>query len=115
MGPPSIPVGFAAAGQAGTGEPPGLSETQLSRVQSPAGSRSGSRAQRGHTRPSPQKLQLALAPLHSLASLASEHGLPDPGSLLVHSFRQLDRVDSLSEQISFLEEQLGSCSCRKEL
>ncbi|XP_062041327.1 epidermal growth factor-like protein 7 isoform X4 [Lepus europaeus] len=62
-----------------------------------------------------QKLQLALAPLHSLASLASEHGLPDPGSLLVHSLRQLDRVDSLSEQISFLEEQLGSCSCRKEL
>ncbi|XP_051697023.1 epidermal growth factor-like protein 7 isoform X4 [Oryctolagus cuniculus] len=62
-----------------------------------------------------QRLQLALAPLHSLAALASEHGLPDPGSLLVHSFRQLDRVDSLSEQISFLEEQLGSCSCRKEL
>lgn len=65
--------------------------------------------------PSLQRLQLALAPLHSLAALASEHGLPDPGSLLVHSFRQLDRVDSLSEQISFLEEQLGSCSCRKEL
>ncbi|XP_016008571.1 epidermal growth factor-like protein 7 isoform X6 [Rousettus aegyptiacus] len=62
-----------------------------------------------------QKLQLVLAPLHSLASRALERGLPDPGSLLVHSFQQLDRIDSLSEQISFLEEQLGSCSCKKEL
>ncbi|ELV13158.1 Epidermal growth factor-like protein 7, partial [Tupaia chinensis] len=58
-----------------------------------------------------QQLQLALAPLHSLALRASEHGLPDPGSLLAHSFQQLDRIDSLSEQISFLEEQLGSCEC----
>ncbi|XP_040081479.1 epidermal growth factor-like protein 7 isoform X3 [Oryx dammah] len=61
-----------------------------------------------------QKLQLVLAPLHSLASRALEHGLPDPGSLLAHSLQQLDRIDSLSEQISFLEEQLGSCSCKKE-
>lgn len=62
-----------------------------------------------------QKLQLVLAPLHNLASQAREHGLPDPGSLLAHSFRQLERIDSLSEQVSFLEEQLGSCSCKKEL
>uniref|UniRef100_A0A8C6QYI8 Epidermal growth factor-like protein 7 n=2 Tax=Nannospalax galili TaxID=1026970 RepID=A0A8C6QYI8_NANGA len=62
-----------------------------------------------------QKLQLVLAPLHSLASQASEHGLQDPSSLLAHSFQQLDRIDSLSEQVSFLEEQLGSCSCKKEL
>uniref|UniRef100_A0A8C9HRE5 EGF like domain multiple 7 n=1 Tax=Piliocolobus tephrosceles TaxID=591936 RepID=A0A8C9HRE5_9PRIM len=61
-----------------------------------------------------EKLQLVLAPLHSLASQALEHGLPDPGSLLVHSFQQLGRIDSLSEQISFLEEQLGSCSCKKD-
>ena len=61
--------------------------------------------------PTPQKLQLVLAPLHSLASRALEHGLPDPGSLLAHSLQQLDRIDSLSEQISFLEEQLGSCEC----
>lgn len=60
---------------------------------------------------SPQKLQLVLAPLHSLASLALEQGLPDPSSLLAHSLRQLDRIDSLSEQVSFLEEQLGSCEC----
>ncbi|KAF3820911.1 hypothetical protein GH733_011064 [Mirounga leonina] len=63
----------------------------------------------------PQKLQLVLAPLHSLASRALEHGLPDPSSLLAHSLQQLDRIDSLSEQISLLEEQLGSCSCEKEL
>ncbi|XP_066222818.1 epidermal growth factor-like protein 7 [Saccopteryx leptura] len=62
-----------------------------------------------------QKLQRALAPLHSLASRALELGLPDPASLLAHSFRQLDRIDSLSDQISFLEEQLGSCSCKKDL
>lgn len=62
-----------------------------------------------------QKLQLVLAPLHSLASRASEHGPQDPGSLLVRSLQQLERIDSLSEQVSFLEEQLGSCSCKKEL
>ncbi|CAO2598370.1 Epidermal growth factor-like protein 7 [Lemmus lemmus] len=62
-----------------------------------------------------QKLQLVLAPLHSLASRATEHGLQDPSSLLAHSFQQLDRIDSLSEQVSFLEEQLGSCSCKKDL
>lgn len=71
------------------------------------------RGPRGHLAfcnlPSKQKLQLVLAPLHSLASRYTEHGLQDPGSLLAHSFWQLDRIDSLSEQVSFLEEQLGSC------
>ncbi|CAK6433465.1 unnamed protein product [Pipistrellus nathusii] len=62
-----------------------------------------------------QKLQLVLDPLHSLASRALDHGLRDPGRFLAHSFQQLDRIDSLSEQVSFLEEQLGSCSCKKEL
>lgn len=62
-----------------------------------------------------QKLQRVLDPLHSLASRAPDHGLRDPGSFLAHSFQQLDRIDSLSEQVSFLEEQLGSCSCKKEL
>ncbi|GAB1286110.1 Epidermal growth factor-like protein 7 [Apodemus speciosus] len=64
-------------------------------------------------RPGLMKLQLVLAPLHSLASRYT--GLQDPGSLLAHSFQQLDRIDSLSEQVSFLEEQLGSCSCKKDL
>ncbi|KAM6170133.1 epidermal growth factor-like protein 7 [Rhynchocyon petersi] len=62
-----------------------------------------------------QKLQLVLAPLHSLASRALQLGLSDPSSLLTHSFRQLERIDSLSEQISYLEEQLGACSCKKEM
>lgn len=75
------------------------------------------RGQRGHwafcNLPSKQKLQLVLAPLHSLASRSTERGLQDPGSLLAHSFQQLDRIDSLSEQVSFLEEQLGSCEFHK--
>lgn len=62
-----------------------------------------------------RKLELLLAPLYSLASRALGHRLPDPGSFLAHSFQQLDRIDSLSEQTSFLEEQLGSYSNKKEL
>ncbi|XP_023371928.1 epidermal growth factor-like protein 7 isoform X1 [Otolemur garnettii] len=60
-----------------------------------------------------ERLQLLLAPLHSLALQALALGLPDPESLLAHSLQQLGRIDSLSEQISFLEEQLGSCSCKE--
>lgn len=52
-----------------------------------------------------QKLQSVLAPLR---------GSPDPGRLLAHSLRQLQRIDSLSDQVAFLEEQLGACSCRKD-
>lgn len=37
-------------------------------------------------------LEQKLRPLRAL-----EHRLPDPHSLLAHSFRQLDRIDSLSE------------------
>lgn len=61
-----------------------------------------------------QQLQLVLGPLTSLASRALEPALADPGRFLAHSLQQLDRIDSLSEQISFLEEQLGSCSCKKD-
>lgn len=53
-----------------------------------------------------------LAPLHSLAAQAPGQDPQDPGSLLARSLQQLDRIDSLSEQISFLEEQLGSCEYR---
>lgn len=35
----------------------------------------------------------------------------DPISRLSHSLQQLDRIDSLSEQISFLEERLETCKC----
>ncbi|XP_053551742.1 epidermal growth factor-like protein 7 [Bombina bombina] len=61
-----------------------------------------------------QKLQLVIAPFHNLLSASSENHA-DPISLLTHSFQQLDRIDSLSEQISFLEERLETCSCKNEL
>ncbi|XP_053138034.1 epidermal growth factor-like protein 7 isoform X2 [Hemicordylus capensis] len=62
-----------------------------------------------------EKLQLALAPFLQLEAPGLE-GIPtDPISLLAHSLQQLDRIDSLSEQISFLEERLETCSCKNEL
>ncbi|XP_072287761.1 epidermal growth factor-like protein 7 isoform X2 [Pyxicephalus adspersus] len=61
-----------------------------------------------------QKLQLVLAPFHSLSTSSPEDAL-GPITLLTHSFQQLDRIDSLSEQISFLEERLETCSCKNEL
>ncbi|XP_066569095.1 epidermal growth factor-like protein 7 [Amia ocellicauda] len=59
-----------------------------------------------------QKLHLALAPFNSLFSVASEEGVAERASFLSQSFQQLDRIDSLSEQIGFLEERLETCSCR---
>ncbi|XP_010123448.1 PREDICTED: epidermal growth factor-like protein 7, partial [Chlamydotis macqueenii] len=53
-----------------------------------------------------QKLQLVLAPFHNLMPSAPEDVGADPISRLSHSLQQLDRIDSLSEQISFLEERL---------
>ncbi|KAM4696036.1 epidermal growth factor-like protein 7 [Rhinophrynus dorsalis] len=61
-----------------------------------------------------QKLQLLLAPFHSLPTTSPDDS-SDPIALLTHSFQQLDRIDSLSEQISFLEERLETCSCKNEL
>ncbi|KAJ3605748.1 hypothetical protein NHX12_027792 [Muraenolepis orangiensis] len=58
-----------------------------------------------------KKLQLVLSPLNSLFPL--DEGLSDRTSLLTHSYWQLDRIESLSEQIGFLEERLGTCSCRE--
>ncbi|KAF4797680.1 epidermal growth factor-like protein 7 [Turdus rufiventris] len=60
-----------------------------------------------------QKLQLVLAPFHNL--MLPEDVGADPISRLSHSLQQLDRIDSLSEQISFLEERLETCSCKNEL
>ncbi|XP_074911974.1 epidermal growth factor-like protein 7 [Buteo buteo] len=62
-----------------------------------------------------QKLQLVLAPFHNLMPSAPEDVGADPISRLSHSLQQLDRIDSLSEQISFLEERLETCSCKNEL
>ncbi|KAI1232178.1 hypothetical protein IHE44_0007242 [Lamprotornis superbus] len=56
-----------------------------------------------------QKLQLLLAPFHNL--MLPEDVGADPISRLSHSLQQLDRIDSLSEQISFLEERLETCKC----
>nr|XP_013044263.1 epidermal growth factor-like protein 7 isoform X1 [Anser cygnoides]XP_047908724.1 epidermal growth factor-like protein 7 isoform X1 [Anser cygnoides]XP_047908726.1 epidermal growth factor-like protein 7 isoform X1 [Anser cygnoides]XP_047908733.1 epidermal growth factor-like protein 7 isoform X1 [Anser cygnoides] len=62
-----------------------------------------------------EKLQLVLAPFHNLATSEPEDIGADPISRLSHSLQQLDRIDSLSEQISFLEERLETCSCKNEL
>ncbi|XP_068770620.1 epidermal growth factor-like protein 7 isoform X2 [Struthio camelus] len=62
-----------------------------------------------------QKLQLVLAPFHNLMPSAPDDVGADPISRLSHSLQQLDRIDSLSEQISFLEERLETCSCKNEL
>uniref|UniRef100_A0A8D0EL14 EGF like domain multiple 7 n=1 Tax=Strix occidentalis caurina TaxID=311401 RepID=A0A8D0EL14_STROC len=61
-----------------------------------------------------QKLQLVLAPFHNLMPSAPEDVGADPISRLSHSLQQLDRIDSLSEQISFLEERLETCKCREK-
>ncbi|KAF7696870.1 epidermal growth factor-like protein 7 [Silurus meridionalis] len=72
-----------------------------------------------------QKLEMVLAPFSTLfppeEDVASRNGflldrtefLSDQNNFLSHSLRQLDRIDSLSEQVSFLEERLGTCSCRE--
>ncbi|XP_019396467.1 PREDICTED: epidermal growth factor-like protein 7 isoform X1 [Crocodylus porosus] len=62
-----------------------------------------------------QKLQLVLAPFHHFVPAGLDDVSPDPITVLSHSLRQLDRIDSLSEQISFLEERLETCSCKNEL
>ncbi|XP_038230435.1 epidermal growth factor-like protein 7 isoform X2 [Dermochelys coriacea] len=61
-----------------------------------------------------QKLQLLLAPFHNLMPSAADDISTDPISQLFYALRQLDRIESLSEQISFLEERLETCSCKNE-
>ncbi|KAM6984926.1 epidermal growth factor-like protein 7 [Aplochiton taeniatus] len=60
-----------------------------------------------------QKLQLVLAPFNSLYPLSLDEGVSEKTTFLSHSFQQLDRIDSLSEQIGFLEERIGTCSCQE--
>ncbi|XP_040013794.1 epidermal growth factor-like protein 7 [Xiphias gladius] len=60
-----------------------------------------------------KKLQLVLAPFNSFFPLSLDEGISEKTTLLSHSFQQLDRIDSLSEQIGFLEERLGTCSCQE--
>lgn len=56
-----------------------------------------------------KKLQLVLTPFSSFFPLSLDEGMSEKTTLLSHSFQQLDRIDSLSEQIGFLEERLGTC------
>ncbi|XP_013874821.1 epidermal growth factor-like protein 7 [Austrofundulus limnaeus] len=56
-----------------------------------------------------KKLQLVLEPFSSFFPQSVEEGFSEKTTLLSHSFQQLDRIDSLSEQIGFLEERLGTC------
>uniref|UniRef100_A0A3Q3VWR0 Uncharacterized protein n=1 Tax=Mola mola TaxID=94237 RepID=A0A3Q3VWR0_MOLML len=56
-----------------------------------------------------KKLQLALAPFSNFFPTSLDEGLVEKTTLLSHSYQQLDRIDSLSEQIGFLEERLGTC------
>ncbi|XP_061208386.1 epidermal growth factor-like protein 7 isoform X2 [Neopsephotus bourkii] len=62
-----------------------------------------------------QKLELVLAPFHNLMPSVPEDVGADPISRLSHSLQQLDRIESLSEQISFLEERLETCECLEHL
>ncbi|XP_034969039.1 epidermal growth factor-like protein 7 [Zootoca vivipara] len=61
-----------------------------------------------------EKFQLTLAPFLKVEVPGLEGTPADPIALLVHSLQKLDRIDSLSEQISFLEERLEICSCKNE-
>ncbi|KAJ8286891.1 hypothetical protein GJAV_G00044570 [Gymnothorax javanicus] len=58
-----------------------------------------------------QKLQLALAPVSGLFPHTLDESEAERTTFLTHSIQQLDRIDSLSEQVGFLEERLGTCSC----
>lgn len=55
-----------------------------------------------------------LAPFHHFVPAGLDDVSPDPITVLSHSLRQLDRIDSLSEQISFLEERLETCEWQEE-
>ncbi|XP_031433037.1 epidermal growth factor-like protein 7 [Clupea harengus] len=74
---------------------------------------------RGRVQLLEQKLEMVLAPFTTLFPLAGEEGVAGglgvvgSTSFLSHSLQQLDRIESLSEQVGFLEERLGSCSCQE--
>ncbi|KAL4623354.1 epidermal growth factor-like protein 7, partial [Arapaima gigas] len=61
-----------------------------------------------------EKLHQALAPFNSLFPVSLDQSVAEQTSFLAHSFQQLDRIDSLSEQIGFLEERLETCSCQEK-
>nr|XP_042710270.1 epidermal growth factor-like protein 7 isoform X3 [Chrysemys picta bellii] len=99
LGATAVPVGL------GKGSPPMGNHARL---------RSHPLRQRPPPPSTDQKLQLLLAPFHNLMPSAADDVSTDPISQLFYSLRQLDRIESLSEQISFLEERLETCSCKNE-
>ncbi|KAI7795767.1 epidermal growth factor-like protein 7 precursor [Triplophysa rosa] len=67
-----------------------------------------------------QKLEMVLAPFTTLFPVNGVGGvgdsngfLSDRTNFLSHSLQQLDRIDSLSEQVGFLEERIGACACQE--
>ncbi|XP_028272979.1 epidermal growth factor-like protein 7 [Parambassis ranga] len=101
--PPSYPSQATVGGHTDAGGTLGLVENVTEEVQS----------LRNRVELLEKKLQLVLAPFSSFFPLSLDEGLSEKTTLLSHSFQQLDRIDSLSEQIGFLEERLGTCSCQE--
>ncbi|TRY64911.1 hypothetical protein DNTS_024602 [Danionella cerebrum] len=64
-----------------------------------------------------QKLEMVLAPFTTLIALDGTGDtysfLSEKTNFLSHSLQQLERIDSLSEQVGFLEERIGACSCKE--
>ncbi|XP_059398156.1 epidermal growth factor-like protein 7 [Carassius carassius] len=64
-----------------------------------------------------QKLEMVLAPFTTLFPLDgvgdTNSFLSERTNFLSHSLQQLDRIESLSEQVGFLEERIGACACQE--
>nr|AAS99349.1 EGF-like-domain multiple 7 [Danio rerio] len=64
-----------------------------------------------------QKLEMVLAPFTTLLPLDgagdTNSFLSERTNFLSHSLQQLDRIESLSEQVGFLEERIGACGCQE--
>lgn len=64
-----------------------------------------------------QKLEMVLAPFTTLLPLDgagdTNSFLSERTNILSHSLQQLDRIESLSEQVGFLEERIGACGCQE--
>ncbi|XP_062446817.1 epidermal growth factor-like protein 7 isoform X2 [Rhea pennata] len=103
-------AGFSLAADAKACQPAALAPKPEPGVASPEGPSSEMKEEmkdlKNRVEALEQKLQLVLAPFHNLMPSAPDDVGTDPISRLSHSLQQLDRIDSLSEQISFLEERL---------
>lgn len=103
--PPPSPTQSADGGHSHTGERINLVENVTEEV----------RNLRNRVELLEKTLQIALTPFSRIFPLsAADESLAEKATLLSYSFQQLDRIDSLSEQIGFLEERLGTCSCQED-